>query len=143
MLRYPSVPWKAMVSAMDSSWARLLEVDQGALCHDSRGKVGLGHLPAFVGHLDRLAGHLELAPEPNRCLQALGEGLREGRHVRGFYDASRRIDVQPDGQVERRDSHRLRALRSIEQPLTFRQLNLDPKSLLLLQSSALFQLLGH
>src|SRR6516162_7087885 len=61
----------------------------------------------------------------------------------GFNDAGGGIDVQPDGQVKCRDSHRLRSLRSIEQPLAFRQLNLDPQSLLLLQSSAFFQVLGH
>ena len=89
------------------------------------------------------AGHLEFAAQADRCLQALGQGLREGRNVRAFLDAGRSIDVQPDGQVERGDGHRFRALRGIEQPLAFRQLDFDPQHLLLLQSSAFGQLLGH
>ncbi len=115
-----------------------------ALGHDSWGKVGLGHLPAFVGHLDGLPGHLEFAPQPDGCLQALGEGLREGRNVRAFL-------TTPVGALTFNPMARLSAATAtasapsvgIEQPLAFGQLDFDTQHLLLLQRPALGQLLGH
>ena len=106
-----------MAPAARSAWPR------GADCWKSSrsprrrfgGKAGLGHAPALVRDFDGLACHLEFAPLTDRCLQTLGQGLRESRDVRGFLNAGGSIDVQADGKIECGDRHRFRVFRGVEQ----------------------------